>query len=82
MSTNHKRSSAKLASEAGRVLRDENASDIQRRLAASVVAQRDGSKQTGADMEDEAARVLASPKYSDETKALAASLVSQSNRER
>lgn len=82
MSTNHKRSSAELASAAARILQDENSSDIQRRLAASVISQRDGDKQTGAQMEEEAGRVLASPKYSEETKALAASLVSQANKDR
>ena len=79
---NNKRSSTKLASEAGKILNDKNASKIQRSLAAGVLSQRDPNKQTGAVMEDKASRILQSDKYSDLTKSLAASLLSQSNKSR
>lgn len=79
---NNKQSSKQLASNAARVLKDTNASKIQRSLAGGVLSQRDPGKQTGADMESKASKVLRSDKYSDTTKSFAASLVSQSNKER
>lgn len=79
---NPKRTSAKLASEAAKTMTDPQASAIQKSLAAGVLSQRDGSKQTGARMEDIASKELQSNKYAEKTKSFAASLVSQSNKER
>ncbi len=79
---NKKESSKNLASEAAKILNDPNASQIQQKLAGSVLSQSGTDKQTGAVMEDIAARVLASDKYNDTTKSLAGSILSQSNKER
>ena len=79
---NSKKSSANLTDLALKTLRDSNASNIAKRLAGSVLAQRDGGKQTGAEMEDIASKVLRSEKYSDETKALAGSVMSQAVKSR
>ena len=79
---NNKRSSSKLASDAAKILNNQNAPKIQRSLAGGVLSQRDPGKQTGAAMENKASRVLQSEKYSDTTKRLAASLLSQSNKKR
>lgn len=75
---NGKKSSSSLADLASKTLRDNSASNIAKRLAGSVLAQRDGDKQTGAKMEDLASKVLRSDKYADETKTLAGSVMSQS----
>jgi hypothetical protein len=82
MANNTKQTSASLASLAGKVLQDPNASEIAKRLAASALAQRGDATQTGAEMEDLASKVLRSEKYSDDSKALAASVLSQSNKGR
>ena len=82
MTKNTKQTSTTVASHAASILQDPNSSQIQKSLAASALAQRDGSKQTGADMETKASKVLSSDKYAQETKELAASLLSQSNKER
>lgn len=79
---NNKRTSKDVATLAAKALRDENASAIQRSLAAGALSQRDPSKQTGAVMEDVASKVLNSNKYSETTKTLAASILSQSNKDR
>lgn len=79
---NRKQTSREVAREAARVLRSEDASAIQKRLAASLLAQTNTKKETGAEMEEVAGAVLQSDKYSDLTKQLAASTVSQSNRDR
>lgn len=82
MTKNSKTTSASIASKASAILRDANASDIQKSLAASALSQRDGAKQTGAAMETKASHVLSSTKYAADTKQLAASLVSQANKDR
>ena len=79
---NSKQTSLKLGSEAGRVLRDPNSSEILKSLAAAVLSQTNSNKETGKEMETIASKVLSSPKYSKESKSFAASLVSQSNKER
>lgn len=80
MSKNTKQTSARIATLAAETLQNERASHIAKSLAASALAQRNGSKQTGAEMEDLAAKVLASKRYADETKE--ASVLSQSNKAR
>jgi hypothetical protein len=79
---NKKTTSPSVASQAGRVLQDSNASAVARSLAASALSQRNTGHQTGAAMEDIAARVLDGSKYSKETKSLAGSVLSQSNEQR
>lgn len=79
---NNKRTSKEVATLASRTLRNENASAIQRSLAAGALSQRAASKQTSATMEDIASKVLSSDKYSETTKTLAASILSQSNKDR
>ena len=82
MSTNNKKTSLSVGRLASEVLRDTNASQTQKALAASALAQCNVAKQTGAQMEDRASRVLQSEKYSDKTKTLAGAVLSQSNKER
>lgn len=82
MAKNTKETSSRIASLASEKLRDPNASQIQKSLAASALSQSGSSKQTGAAMETKAAKVLGSEKYSHETKELAGSIVSQSNKDR
>lgn len=82
MSINKKQSSPKLATQAAKVLQNENSSEIKKKLAASVVAQTNTGKQTGAKLETVASDVMKSSKYSEETKRFAASLLSQSNKSR
>ncbi len=82
MAKNTKETSPNIASLASEKLRDPSASQIQKSLAASALAQSNTSKQTGAAMETKASNVLHSDKYSQETKELAASVLSQSNKSR
>lgn len=82
MGYNPKRSSAAVASLAAQVLQDDNSSGVQRRLAGSVLSQKNTGNQTGADLEDLASRVLQSEKYNDLTQTLAGSVLSQSNKAR
>jgi hypothetical protein len=70
---NKKITSKPMGSLASNILNNDNASNIQRKLAGSVLSQRNPSNQTGSDMEHIAAKVLSSNKYSDNTKSLAAS---------
>lgn len=79
---NSKKTGKPIASAAGKILRDKNASEIQKRLAGCALSQVDGSKQTGSDMEVIAAKVLNSNKYAEVTKSLAGTILSQSNPER
>lgn len=82
MSKNSKQTSPGVGTLAARTLQAPHSSQLQRSLAASVLAQSGTAKQTGAEMEDVAARALASTRSAEDTKTLAASLVSQSNRQR
>jgi len=82
MTKNTKETSSRVASRAAEILKDPNASQIQKSLAGSALSQSSSSKQTGAEMETKAAKVLSSDKYAQETKELAASVLSQSNKSR
>lgn len=82
MPINRKRTSSEVAADAGSILNDPSASDIQKSLAASALSQRSAKRQTGKEMEEIASKVMKSDKYSEETKELAASVLSQSNRSR
>lgn len=82
MARNTKHTSSRIATLASETLQKNQASQIAKSLAASALAQCNGSRQTGAVMEDVASKVLRSDKYADMTKALAASVLSQSNKSR
>jgi len=79
---NKKQTSAEVAAIAAEILKDENASDIAKKLAGSALSQTATSRQTSAEMEDLASKVLKSDKYNATTKTLAASILSQSNKGR
>ena len=78
---NKKVSSKEMASQASEVLRDPDASAIQKSLAASVLSPASKGKQTGAEMEKIASEVLQNDRYAEKTQSLAASVLSQSNKE-
>jgi hypothetical protein len=82
MSINKKQSSHDVAALAAALMNNKSASELQRKLAASVVAQARTGKQTGAKMEDLAAKALANKRSAPATRKLAASVLSQSNKER
>lgn len=71
-----------MATIASKTLQNNNASKIQKSLAASVLAQTNSSKQTGKAIETKASQALKSSVTSAKTKALAASAMSQSNKKR
>ena len=76
---NKKSSGQKLSTQASKIMRSNNSSQIQKSLAASVLSQR---KITGKAMETKASMVMNSNKYSGTTKSLAASVLSQSDKNR
>ena len=78
MTGNKKRTSQEVAHLASTILNNPNASEIEKKLAGSALAQTGNNKQTGAEMEDIASHVLHSNYYSKEAKELAASVLSQS----
>ncbi|WP_208790239.1 hypothetical protein [Enterococcus gallinarum] len=83
MPNNTKKTYSTIASQAAQVLKDPNASAIQKSLAGSALSQsRTTQPQTGGEMETTASKVLNSPKYNDQTKTLAASVLSQANKGR
>jgi hypothetical protein len=82
MAKNTKQTTNRVATLAAEILQDTNASQIQRRLAGSALAQSGGSKQTSTEMERIASNVLRSDKYAVNTKELAGSVLSQSNKSR
>jgi hypothetical protein len=82
MSRNKKQTSKDVASIAAETLNDQNASQIAKSLAGSVLSQFGNNNQTGSEMEDKAAAVIRSSKYNERTKTLAGSVLSQSNKER
>jgi len=75
-----KSTGGKVASTAGRTLRNPNASQVQRSLAGSALAQAGTSKVTSKAMETRASAALQSQTSSATTKTLAASVVSQSKK--
>lgn len=82
MPKNTKQSSTSVTHIAAQILKDPNASAIQKRLAGSVLSQSYTQKETGADMEAIASQALRNPNSSDITKTLAGSVVSQANKKR
>lgn len=79
---NKKSSGQKLSTQASKIMRSNNSSQIQKLLAASVLSQRNTGKITGKAMETKASMVMNSNKYSGTTKSLAASVLSQSDKNR
>lgn len=77
---NKKQTSSSVASQAAQILKDPNASKIQRSLAGSALAQTNTGKQPSVAMEAKAGTALQSDKYNDKTKTLAGSIVAQSNK--
>lgn len=82
MWVNNKKTSSKLATIASLTLKNNNSSEIQKKLAWWVLSQFSTNKQTWKEMEKIASNVLKSNKYNELTKSLAGSLCSQSNKER
>ena len=78
---NKKSSGQKLSTQASKIMRSNNSSQIQKSLA-SVLSQRNTGKITGKAMETKASMVMNSNKYSGTTKSLAASVLSQSDKNR
>lgn len=81
MAENSRQTSDKVASQAAKVLADENVSDVVKRLAASALAQSGSDKQTSATLEALASEVLRSPDSSEVAKSLAGSVMSQAAHE-
>ncbi len=79
--SNKKVTSNKMAKIAAQTLNDDNASNIAKKLAGSVLSQVNTDHQTSKEMEKIASDVMKSEKYSDGTKSLAASVLSQSTKE-
>lgn len=82
MSKNSKQSSPEIANLAASTMNNPKASQVAKKLAASVLAQAMYGKQTGVELQTVASRVLQSSKYSMDTKSLAASVLSQSTKDR
>ncbi|OVZ91736.1 hypothetical protein CBW58_12040 [Yersinia frederiksenii] len=79
---NMKKTSPAVAAQASQILKDPNASSIEKSLAGSALSQTSTDNQTGAHMEDIAAQVLADPHSSDQAKMLAGSVLAQANKKR
>lgn len=79
---NTKSTSDRMSTIASKVLKNPQASQIQKMLAGSVLSQANKGNQTGSKMEDIASKVLKSNKYNDLTKSLAGSVLSQANKKR
>lgn len=75
-----KATGGKIASTAGKTLGNPNASQIQKSLAGSALAQSGTAKVTSKAMEGKASAALHSKASSATTKALAGSVVSQSKK--
>lgn len=76
--SNKKKTSSKVAAKASGILKDKNASKIQKTLAGSALSQSKTKKQTSSKIESVASSVLSSSKYSSKTKEIAGSVLSQS----
>lgn len=76
---NTNRTGKKVASLAGSTLSNPNASEEDKRLAGSALAQSRTAKSTSKTMETKASHVLRDEASSEKSKTLAGSLVSQSN---
>lgn len=79
---NRNRTGGKVSSLAGQVLKNPQASVIQKTLAGSALSQANSKNQTSSKMETVASNVLHSHKYSATTQSLAGSILSQSDKKR
>lgn len=79
---NKESSGQMITSQASKIMRSNDSSQIQKSLAASVLSQRHTNKITGKSMETKASMVMKSNKHSDVTKSLAASVLSQADKNR
>lgn len=79
---NSKQSSKDMSTLASKVLTKESSSDIQKKLAGSVLSQANKKNQSSSQLETVASKALVSSKYSSTTKQLAGSVLSQSNKKR
>lgn len=77
-----KQSSKGMSTLASNVLNRASSSDIQKKLAGSVLSQTNTKNQTGSQLETVASKALSSSKYNSTTKQLAGSVLSQSNKKR
>lgn len=82
MSKNNKRSSKEAASEAAKTLRNSEATEAEKKLAGSVLAQSGTDKETGKAMERVASLALKNSESGKIIKTLAGSVLSQSNKKR
>lgn len=82
MSRNKKETSNQVAKSASKILRDPNASQLQKSLAGSALSQTNTNKQTGKAMETKASNALKNPRSAAKTKQLAGTVVSQANKKR
>ncbi|WP_145587749.1 hypothetical protein [Yersinia rochesterensis] len=82
MSKNKKKTSAPVAAQAAIILKDPNASALEKSLAGSALSQTNTDNQTGVYMEDVAAQVLANPESTEKAKTLAGSVLAQANKKR
>lgn len=80
MSKNPKQTSDKVAHLASEILRSENASKIQKKLAGSALSQSSTGNAPSPEIETLAAKALDNPRSAKETLTLAASVVSQSTK--
>lgn len=76
---NKKQTSKSISSMASGVLRNPNASQVQKTLAGSALAQSQTDKQTSDRVETIASKVLNSNRYANETKSLAGTVLAQSD---
>lgn len=77
---NSKVTGSKISSLAGKTLGNASASQIQKSLAGSALAQSGTAKTTSKAVETKASQALQSQKSNTTTKSLAGSVVSQSNK--
>lgn len=77
---NNKQTSKNISSMASNVLKNPNASQVRKTLAASALAQSQTNKQTSNRVETIASKVLNSDHYASETKSLAGSVLAQSKK--
>ncbi|AKO45616.1 hypothetical protein [[Haemophilus] ducreyi] len=78
----NKHSSKELGSLAAKILKDPNASKIEKELAGSVLSQTNTDKVTSKELESKASKVLTSEHCSDTVKSLAGSVLAQSKKSR
>lgn len=81
MAVNEKRSSPKMASLAASVLHSKTSSQLEKKLAGSVLAQSNTSKESSKEMEELASYVLSDSESCADAKSLAGSILAQSRKD-